>query len=604
MEHQENIAKLTTHPDYCVTLLSELHKAEAHTDVNICSDGRTVPVHSAILCQCSEFMSDLLPLSETNLIILPGFSTILSDFVTLLYTGQAPSLNKQEMISLTSLCEELGLDTRSLKQDDNGNKIAKKVLKVKTDVLNESSQERFSIRLPISRIDQKITTNSIKDNHRVFDGFKGKIQREYNRSPVGPYEGNFDQHPQVPLFAQLPKSKLSFDQYTNFVHPQEFQCKIFKIKQNYKNINDLDKIEALEVTGDSTELFDNKSDDEKVFYTCNKKSCRIPCLCHICSLDDESQCLDHNMKHEDLFDENNHLFSVRSTDIDCSNENFFLWSYILRYPGIPETCKKCERDLFHHKSYHLVFHWNCKFCKLYQYKIYPKSIKDLEKREVQEKAWYKKVCPYCDKKFVEPFQTRKHIEFEHNRKFEVKCDECQKPFQCKQSLVYHKLKQHTVDSQPPLSCHICHQKFFAKVTLNNHIKFKHSDLRKFDCQKCDAKFKQRKNLNAHLINVHGTNPRKEDYWQDLQKETFKCKSCGKEFARKTDLKVHIKVKHTTQELFPCDKCEKQYSYKTNLERHKLEKHGLELKKYKCPECGAVLTQRSNMKRHQLSHEDK
>ena len=148
------------------------------------------------------------------------------------------------------------------------------------------------------------------------------------------------------------------------------------------------------------------------------------------------------------------------------------------------------------------------------------------------------------------------------------------------------------------------QKFFAKVTLNNHIKFKHSDLRKFDCQKCDAKFKQRKNLNAHLINVHGTNPRKEDYWQDLQKETFKCKSCGKEFARKTDLKVHIKVKHTTQELFPCDKCEKQYSYKTNLERHKLEKHGLELKKYKCPECGAVFTQRSNMKRHKLSHEDK
>ena len=252
----------------------------------------------------------------------------------------------------------------------------------------------------------------------------------------------------------------------------------------------------------------------------------------------------------------------------------------------------------------MVFHWNCKFCKLYQYKLYPKSIKELEKREGQEKAWYKKVCPYCDKKFVEPFQTRKHIEFEHNRKYEVKCDECQKPFQCKQSLVYHKLKQHTVDPQPSLSCHICHKKFFAKVTLNNHIKFKHSDLRKFECQKCDAQFKQRKNLNAHLINVHGTNPRKEDYWQDLQKEIFKCQSCGKKFARKTDLKVHIKVKHTTQDLFQCDKCEKRFTYKTNLDRHKLEKHGLEMKKYKCPECGILFSQRSNMKRHQLSHEDK
>ena len=110
MEHQESTAKCSTHPDYCVTLLSGLHKAGAHTNMNICSDGRTVPVHSAVLAQCSEFLSDLLSLSETSLIILPGFSTILSDFVSLLYTGQALGLNKQEMISLSSLCEVLGLD--------------------------------------------------------------------------------------------------------------------------------------------------------------------------------------------------------------------------------------------------------------------------------------------------------------------------------------------------------------------------------------------------------------------------------------------------------------------------------------------------------------
>ena len=96
MEHPESTAKFSTHPDYCVTLLSGIHRTGAHTDMNICSDGRTVPVHSAILGQCSMFMSDLLSLSETSLIILPGFSTILSDFVTLLYTGQAPSLKHLE----------------------------------------------------------------------------------------------------------------------------------------------------------------------------------------------------------------------------------------------------------------------------------------------------------------------------------------------------------------------------------------------------------------------------------------------------------------------------------------------------------------------------
>ena len=100
------------------------------------------------------------------------------------------------------------------------------------------------------------------------------------------------------------------------------------------------------------------------------------------------------------------------------------------------------------------------------------------------------------------------------------------------------------------------------------------------------------------------NPSKEDYWQDLQRETFRCQSCGKEFARKTDLKVHIAVKHTAQDMFQCDNCEKKYRYKTTLERHKLERHGTEVKQYECPDCGRLFSRKSNMDRHQLSHGDK
>ena len=148
---------------------------------------------------------------------------------------------------------------------------------------------------------------------------------------------------------------------------------------------------------DSDSVFVEPDNDKKLFYTCRKKSCMIPCPCKLCTTD-ARQCSNHHIKHIELFNETQDLISVRSTEQSCTKENFFRYSYVLKYPGIPKTCSSCVNDLLHHKSYHLKFHWSCKFCKLYQYKLYPKSLKQLQERELQEKAWYKLVCPHCDKK--------------------------------------------------------------------------------------------------------------------------------------------------------------------------------------------------------------
>ena len=108
-------------------------------------------------------------------------------------------------------------------------------------------------------------------------------------------------------------------------------------------------------------------------------------------------------------------------------------------------------------------------------------------------------------------------------------------------------------------------------------------------------------MNAHVLRVHGTNSRKEDYWQDLKKETFKCVECGTIFARNTDLKVHISEQHAVQDVLQCKYCGKEYSYKRSLERHMLEKHGLVMRKYECPDCGKLFNQKRNMERHQYLH---
>merc|ERR1719318_1355068 len=47
-------------------------------------------------------------------------------------------------------------------------------------------------------------------------GFKGRMQQEYNKEPIGPYMGPFDQSEKLPLNIQLPQSQLDFRRYTEY----------------------------------------------------------------------------------------------------------------------------------------------------------------------------------------------------------------------------------------------------------------------------------------------------------------------------------------------------------------------------------------------------
>ena len=398
--------KLSSDPGYCVSMLSELQKVQESTDVFLHSDGKSIPMHSAILSNCSQLLADLLASTgESKTLILPGYSAILSDFVSLVYTGLAPGLTKQKVQLLTSYCKEL--DIKTFDEDIENDNIVNvtsgyKHLTLETRI--EFLHENFVLRMPMSRVDCR-QKKSVKKPH-MFEGFKRRIQKEYNMSPVGPYEGPFDQDPVVPLSAQLPRSQLSFQQYTDFIHSENIEYKLFKIKPNDKGMDTLDRIKLLKCINDRSDMFDEPDNIDKTFYTCNQNKCMIPCPCLTCSTNEE-QCPDHKLKHTDLFDETDHAVSVRSTEHTCTSKYFFWRSYLLKYPGIPKDCPRCRKDLLNHKSYHIKFHWTCKFCKFYQYKLYPKSAKELQEREIQEEKWYKSVCPFCDTKFIGPYQRKK-----------------------------------------------------------------------------------------------------------------------------------------------------------------------------------------------------
>ena len=103
------------------------------------------------------------------------------------------------------------------------------------------------------------------------------------------------------------------------------------------------------------------------------------------------------------------------------------------------------------------------------------------------------------------------------------------------------------------------------------------------------------------MHVHGVNPRKEDYWQDLPKTIFECEICKTKFVRKPDLRAHIKKQHMGLDKLKCDQCHSLFNDKKSLKRHKLEKHETNEKKFKCPECGKMFGQKRNMERHVQSH---
>jgi hypothetical protein len=172
---------------------------------------------------------------------------------------------------------------------------------------NSSGQDRFlkcqvncrsidgvevSLLLPESRITRQNCSGDDLHVSEIFDGFKGRIQKEFNTEPNGPYMGPYDQSEKLPLKLQLPNSGFCFRTYTEFRHDLGSKCQKYSIKESYSDIDDLEKIQALEI-----EVVECVKTKEKILYTCKLQKCQIPCICKDCCLSD-SQCKIHKIKHD------------------------------------------------------------------------------------------------------------------------------------------------------------------------------------------------------------------------------------------------------------------------------------------------------------------
>ena len=171
--------------------------------------------------------------------------------------------------------------------------------------------------------------------------------------------------------------------------------------------------------------------------------------------------------------------------------------------------------------------------------------------------------------------------------------------------VQHEAIHHS-DSNNKEQCATCAKEFFARVTLENHVKYVHSEQRDHSCVICDCKFKQKKDMRTRMLNIHGFNMSKARYGDFEDQESFDCDICDKTFKYKKGLNAHMRMVHEgtsgIQKSFKCDLCISVYRELKNLNAHKRLKHSDSAIEFPCTTCGKTFSQKKNLKRHENTHQ--
>lgn len=182
------------------------------------------------------------------------------------------------------------------------------------------------------------------------------------------------------------------------------------------------------------------------------------------------------------------------------------WTFLLKHP--------CVRRNQHKEKFTL----ECKYFPKCQFKF------DTDRRlERHLKAGHTKnpefqKCPKCDRWFDVEWMFRKHLEghetqekIARGEKIPTKvlyrarrlhvCDLCGKRFQNTEGLRMH-LLTHTGPESWEFECEICKRKCMTKAKLQDHLRT-HTKEKPFVCQVCGRSYAHRHNLRIHVNNKHG-----------------------------------------------------------------------------------------------------
>ena len=201
-------------------------------------------------------------------------------------------------------------------------------------------------------------------------------------------------------------------------------------------------------------------------------------------------------------------------------------------------------------------------------------------------------CNHCGNSFSDKGGLKQHekVHFEFNS---VNCDECGKHISRAGNLKKH-MKIHAGES--PFSCHFCGKLCVEYSNLKIHLR-KHTGERPFPCDNCDKTFMHSNNLTRHHQKMH------------KGFDQYVCKECNFTFTHPSTLKAHRRT-HSDPISWPCHECGKSYADKHSLRVHIKNLHKQDHKivaqekvtsEFTCDQCGKGAQHLSDHEQHRKSH---
>ena len=173
------------------------------------------------------------------------------------------------------------------------------------------------------------------------------------------------------------------------------------------------------------------------------------------------------------------------------------------------------------------------------------------------------------------------------------CDICGRPFKNQQQLAKHRMTHLNPSERLEYRCSFCHI-MLDTIKLKEKHEERHREGETFECESCERKFKNEKNLSHH-IKMHHTPKKSTD------RSISSSKSQGKKKVNKPETDCSNTPPKSTTHIHVCHLCGPPKMFcLTSLRRHLARIHS---QNFKCSrtECGRFFKEKVQLEAHEETH---